>query len=289
MPRETENMVGIINFFLNIITLINIKEFRLRFISTITLLFMFCIFLFLGNPFITILFCFLFSFTLFEFENLSSTLKKKSQLLKTLLLQIFLFFFTIFEINDYEILPNFINNFYLFLFVSVSINLLFFLNKKTNYIKTILSNLIILSFFSLISILQKPNGLSMILYIVILVSVMDMFAYLGGKLLGKNKIIPKISKGKTIEGTIIGLLFIIVMSLLIKDLMNFNITSSIIYGLMIGVLAFFGDLIESIFKRDVGVKDSGKLIPGHGGLMDRFDGYFLVIPFFYLSINLTVI
>ena len=57
---------------------------------------------------------------------------------------------------------------------------------------------------------------------------------------------------------------------------------------MIGVLAFLGDLIESIFKRDVGVKDSGKLIPGHGGLMDRFDGYLLVIPFFYLSINLAV-
>ena len=289
MPRETENMVGIINFFLNIITLINVKEFRQRLISTITLLFIFWIFFFLGNPFITILFCFLFSFTVLEFENLSSTLEKKSQLLKTLLLQIFLFFFTIFEINEYEILPNFVNNFTLFLFVSVSINLLFFLNKKTNYIKTILSNLIILSFFSLISILQKPNGLSMILYIVILVSVMDMFAYLGGKLLGKNKIIPKISKGKTIEGTIIGLLFIIVMSFLIKDLMNFNITSSIIYGLIIGILAFFGDLIESIFKRDVGVKDSGRLIPGHGGLMDRLDGYFLVIPFFYLSINLAVI
>ena len=289
MPRETENMVGIINFFLNIINLINVKEFRQRLISTITLLFMFCIFLFLGNPFITILFCFLFSFTLLEFENLSSTLKKKSQLLKTLLLQIFLFFFAIFEINDYEILPNFINNFIFFLFVSILTNLLFFLNNKTNYIKTILSNLIILSFFSLISILQQPNGLSMILYIVILVSVMDMFAYLGGKLFGKNKIIPKISKGKTIEGTIIGLLFIIVISFLIRDLMNFNITSSIIYGLMIGVLAFFGDLIESIFKRDVGVKDSGRLIPGHGGLMDRLDGYFLVIPFFYLSINLAVI
>ena len=127
MPREIENMVGIINFFLNIINLINVKEFRQRLISTITLLFMFCIFLFLGNPFITILFCFLFSFTLLEFENLSSTLKKKSQLLKTLLLQIFLFFFAIFEINDYEILPNFINNFVLFLFVSILINLLFFL------------------------------------------------------------------------------------------------------------------------------------------------------------------
>ena len=225
MPRETENMVGIINFFLNIINLINVKEFRQRLISTITLLFMFGIFLFLGNPFITILFCFLFSFTLLEFENLSSTLKKKSQLLKTLLLQIFLFFFAIFEINDYEILPNFINNFYLFLFVSISTNLLFFLNKKTNYIKTILSNLIILSFFSLISILQQPNGLAMILYIVILVSVMDMFAYLGGKLLGKNKIIPNISRGKTIEGTVIGLLFTIIMSLLTPGGNFFSISS----------------------------------------------------------------
>ena len=54
---------------------------------------------------------------------------------------------------------------------------------------------------------------------------------------------------------------------------------------MIGILAFFGDLVESSFKRTIGVKDSGKLIPGHGGLMDRFDGYFLVLPFFYISIN----
>ena len=70
-----------INFFLNIINLINVKEFKQRLISTIILLFMFSIFLFLGNPFITILFCFLYSFTLLEFENLSSTLNKKSQLL----------------------------------------------------------------------------------------------------------------------------------------------------------------------------------------------------------------
>tara|TARA_B100001564_G_C20337776_1_gene533077 strand:+ start:82 stop:426 length:345 start_codon:yes stop_codon:yes gene_type:complete len=114
---------------------------------------------------------------------------------------------------------------------------------------------------------------------------MDIFAYLGGKLLGKNKIIPQISKGKTIEGTVVGLLFIIITSFLIKDLMNYNVTYSIIFGLIIGILTFLGDLIESIFKRDVGVKDSGKLIPGHGGLLDRFDGYFLVIPFCYLSIN----
>ena len=129
----------------------------------------------------------------------------------------------------------------------------------------------------------------MILYVVILISTMDIFAYLGGKLFGKRKIIPVISKGKTIEGTIIGLFFTIIISYLIKDLMNFNVIYSLIYGFLIGVIAFSGDLIESIFKRKLGVKDSGKLIPGHGGLMDRLDGYFLVIPFFYLSINLAVI
>ena len=123
--------------------------------------------------------------------------------------------------------------------------------------------------------------LDIILYIVILVSTMDILAYLGGKFFGKRKIIPKISSGKTIEGTIIGLFSTIFVSYFIRDLINFNITYSLIYGLLIGIIAFLGDLIESLFKRNIGVKDSGKLIPGHGGLMDRFDGYFLVLPLFY--------
>ena len=66
--------------------------------------------------------------------------------------------------------------------------------------------------------------------------------------------------------------------------MHFSFTYSLIYGFIISVLAFFGDIIESFFKRNIGVKDSGKLIPGHGGLMDRLDGYFLVIPFSYFFI-----
>ena len=246
---------------------------------------MFSFSFYLGNTFLTILFCFLFSFVLLEFESLSSILNKKFQYLKTVLLQIVLFFFTIFEIYNYDFISSIYTNFIFFLIFSCLINLFFFILKKTNLIKFVLSNLIIFSFFSLIDILQKPNGLSVILYIVVLVSIMDIFAYLGGKLLGKNKIVPNISKGKTVEGTVVGLLFTIITSCLINDLMNYNIIYSIIYGLIIGILTFFGDLIESIFKRDVGVKDSGKLIPGHGGLMDRFDGYFLVIPFCYISIN----
>ena len=111
-----------------------------------------------------------------------------------------------------------------------------------------MSSLIIFSFFSLIGILQKKDGLYMILYIVILVSTMDIFAYLGGKLFGKRKIIPQISKGKTIEGSFIGLLITIIISYLIRDLINFTVVYSIIYGFIIGFIAFFGDLIDSITK-----------------------------------------
>ena len=109
---------------------------------------------------------------------------------------------------------------------------------------------------------------------------MDIFAYLGGKIYGKKKIAPKISIGKTIEGTLTGLFFTVIVSIMIKYLMNFNFYQAAIAGFLIAVLAFFGDLLESYFKRNIGVKDSGKLIPGHGGLMDRFDGYFLLLPLY---------
>ena len=107
---------------------------------------------------------------------------------------------------------------------------------------------------------------------------MDTFAYVGGKIFGKNSIVPKISKGKTIEGTLVGFCFTIIVSIIARDLINLSIIGSIICGIIISALSFLGDLLESYFKRNIGVKDSGKLIPGHGGLMDRFDGYFLVLP-----------
>ena len=107
---------------------------------------------------------------------------------------------------------------------------------------------------------------------------MDVFAYIGGKTFGNKKIAPNISKGKTIEGTLIGLFFTIIISLILKDLISFSVLESITIGFLIGVLAFLGDLLESLFKRNNDVKDSGTLIPGHGGLLDRFDSYILTLP-----------
>ncbi len=278
-------MVGIIKLFKNITSLMNVQEFRQRFISTTILSFLFLLLILLGNPYVTIFFSILFSFVFYEYEKLTSKTLQKSQFFKILFLQVIFLFFTIFKIYKIEIVSLFFNNNVIFLLIAVFFNIIFLFYKKSNFINFFLSNLIIVSFFSLIVILQFSNGLYTILYAVILVSTMDIFAYLGGKLFGKRKIIPSISKGKTIEGTLIGLTSTIFISYCIKDLMYLNVIYSLIYGFFIGILAFSGDLLESAFKRKIGVKDSGKLIPGHGGLMDRFDGYFLVIPFLYISLN----
>ncbi len=277
-------MVGIIKVFKNITSMVYLQEFKQRFISATILFFLFLLLILLGNPYVSIFFSILFSFVFFEYEKLTSKILQKSQVFKILFIQIIFLFFTIFEIYKIEIVSFFFINI-TFLLIAVFFNIIFLFYKKSNFINFFLSNLIIVSFFSLIVILQFPNGLYTILYAVILVSTMDIFAYLGGKLFGNRKIIPAISKGKTIEGTLIGLASTIFVSFFIKDLMNFNVIYSLIYGFFIGILAFSGDLLESAFKRKIGVKDSGKLIPGHGGLMDRFDGYFLVIPFLYISIN----
>ena len=285
MLKELENMVGIIKFFFNITSLFNIREFRQRFFSTIVLSLILLLLIWLGNPFITIIFSLLFSLIFFEYENLTLTPNKKLLIFKIILLQSILFLFTIFEIYNFQVFPFFVNNLIFYLSFSIFINVIFLIFCNANLIKLVVSTLIILSLFLLIGILQKPNGIYLFLYIVILVSTMDIFAYFGGKFFGKNKIIPKISKGKTIEGTLIGLISTLLMSFLIKELIHQNIINSLIFGFMISILAFLGDMIESFFKRNIGVKDSGKLIPGHGGLMDRFDGYFLVIPFSYFFIN----
>ena len=277
-------MVEIIKLFNNIISLMYVQEFRQRFISTTILSFLFLLLFLLDNIFFQFIFSMLFSFVFFEYEKLTSKTLQRLQIFKILILQIILLFFAIFESYKVEDISLLFNNFIIFLLISVFFNSIFLFYKKEKLINFIISNVIILSFFSLIGILNSRNGLYMFLYAVILVSTMDIFAYLGGNLFGKRKIIPFVSKGKTVEGTIIGLLSTIIISYFIKDLINSDIMYSLIYGFFIGIIAFSGDLLESFFKRKIGVKDSGKLIPGHGGLMDRFDGYFLVLPFLYIFI-----
>jgi len=123
------------------------------------------------------------------------------------------------------------------------------------------------------------------LFLIILISSIDIFAYISGKAFGKNKIINNISPNKTIEGYIGGFSFTLLFFIL---LFNYNqITWSYLdltYLTVFILLAFFGDLFISLVKRTYQIKDTSNILPGHGGLLDRLDSYFPSLPLFYIWI-----
>lgn len=116
----------------------------------------------------------------------------------------------------------------------------------------------------------------------------DTFAYFIGYLFGKHKLIPKISPKKTIEGSVGGIIGSIVCCILFGYLFKLDLVHMVFIGSMGSIVAQLGDLFASAIKRYVGIKDYGKLIPGHGGILDRFDSVILVAPFVYNTINLFV-
>jgi phosphatidate cytidylyltransferase len=124
------------------------------------------------------------------------------------------------------------------------------------------------------------NGTLVTFWLFIFVAFVDTFAYFTGKLIGKHPLAPSISPSKTIEGLIGGVLIATCFSLSFYYIFNskLNIFIFIFMSVLLGVLAQMSDLIESAFKRKFGVKDSSSIIPGHGGVLDRLDGYLLTSP-----------
>ena len=271
-----------ISLNLKIKNFINVKNFRLRLLSTVLLSLIFVTLFFLGNPVLPVFMIFIFLAVLYEFNIICNSKFVFVNLINVFVFPLLLLFFLLFEINVISIPLKDNNNYYLIFILLALITNLFFYKIYTNIINFIISNLLIISFFSLIKMLLIPNGLNIFLYLVLLVSVMDIFAYIGGNIFGVKKIAPTISNGKTIEGTLIGLFFSILASVLIKDLIDINFLYALILGFTIGLFSFLGDLLESFFKRRIGIKDSGNFIPGHGGFLDRFDGYILILPLFNL-------
>jgi phosphatidate cytidylyltransferase len=122
----------------------------------------------------------------------------------------------------------------------------------------------------------------------ILVWVNDTFAFLVGKNFGRQKLFPSVSPKKTVEGFLGGLFFSCIASYFITEYTEtLNFTNWLILAIIVSVFGTIGDLIESKFKRQANVKDSGVIMPGHGGLLDRLDSIIFAAPFIFLFLRLV--
>ncbi|MFV1997450.1 MAG: phosphatidate cytidylyltransferase [Acidiferrobacterales bacterium] len=127
----------------------------------------------------------------------------------------------------------------------------------------------------------RPN---LLLYVLVLVWVADSFAYFAGKAWGRHKLAPAVSPGKSIEGVLGGLLGVAIVAtgagLFLWQYEGMDLYVWIVLSLLTGIVSVVGDLTESLFKRRAGVKDSGTLLPGHGGMFDRIDALTAAVPVF---------
>ena len=139
-----------------------------------------------------------------------------------------------------------------------------------------------------------PDGKFLLLAMFIMIWLNDTGAFLVGSMIGKHKLFPRISPNKSWEGFIGGVVFAIASSFVFKYCFPSYFENISIFGLagmgaVVGAFATWGDLVESLIKRTLGVKDSGKLLPGHGGILDRIDSLLLVIPASLLYLTALVL
>lgn len=162
--------------------------------------------------------------------------------------------------------------------------------KPIKLIHTILAISYILCGFLSFHFLRASEGTVFIIYLLIVVWATDSFAYFTGRKFGKTKLAPSISPNKTWEGSIGGTLIATILAMIFNMIYTpfpGSLVIFIIITILLSIAGQLGDLIESYIKRFFGVKDSGKLLPGHGGILDRFDSLILVSIIAYI-INIFV-
>ena len=148
----------------------------------------------------------------------------------------------------------------------------------------------LLNFIQKINFFPRVEGHYYLLYFVLITKISDSGAYVVGSLFGRHKMIPRISPGKTWEG-FAGALFASVLASVVfahylgDHLVGMRTFHAVVLGLLLGLAAVVGDLIESIFKREAGVKDSGKFFPGIGGILDLLDSLLFNAPIMYLYLR----
>lgn len=141
------------------------------------------------------------------------------------------------------------------------------------------------AYILMVRLMPGGDGLFYILFTILVTWCNDTGAYFVGSTLGKHKLSPRISPNKSIEGSIGGLIGGLICTWVLAFLFHKRVLPLIILGVLVVVAGQIGDLIESIIKRNAGVKDSGTFLPGHGGLLDRFDSLLLAAPIVYYTIT----
>ena len=180
--------------------------------------------------------------------------------------------------------PSFFFNFGLIIIFGISIYEL--IKLRVFSLQSLLAFILIVT--AILCLYSYELERSLILIAVMISVATDAFAFFAGKVLGRNKIFPIISPNKTLEGTIGGVVSSVVINSLMITLIFQNLLKTldvIMLTLMIficAVAAVFGDLLISSIKRQANLKDTGSLIPGHGGLLDRIDSHILCIPVFFV-------
>ena len=188
------------------------------------------------------------------------------------------------------ILPLIYNNYfsvivYLFITSIICLEINQMKNKNGSYlIFNLYLAFTVLSFFLFLFLLiTEIVSLLFILASITTIWFFDTFSYIGGKIIGGVKLMPKISSGKTVSGLITGVFMTVLLIQLLFYYLEIEYKFSIYYTIFIIALSFVGDTIVSMLKRYASIKDSGKIMPGHGGLLDRFDSFIIVFLIFGIS------
>ncbi len=185
---------------------------------------------------------------------------------------------------------------YLRVFLPIAIILLFIYailtNLKTNIMDIMITcfSLVLIPFmFSFMKlVLLMEHGRIILLYVLFGAFASDIFAYFIGSKFGKKKLCPNISPKKTVEGSVAGIIGVVVSYIVLTIISNnyfglsINFMVIIISGVIIAVIGQFGDLTASAIKRFCKIKDFGSIMPGHGGILDRFDSVMFVAPIVYI-------
>lgn len=140
---------------------------------------------------------------------------------------------------------------------------------------------------ALVYVRQQINGAWLVLLLMLIVAVADSGGYFAGRRFGKHKLAPAVSPGKTWEGFAGGFLANCLLAVLLSQLLNVSLLVMLVLIVPTSLISVLGDLLESMVKRHAGAKDSGNILPGHGGILDRVDGITAGAPVFALALLIS--